>query len=442
MASLSSLPPEILNTVVEGLSGSDVINVRRVCRRTNALSSHQFGLKCLADLSFIWSSYSLQGLLDLSRNPLGRYVRRLTFATHFIYAERLTEDPAEQRTARRKSLFEQWEERNELLAQALENLQKLSVQPILGVYDILVPWTSLDDSESGDRTYRKGYGFQKYYGTDDEPRPPFVHTIEYVLKAAQRANLPVKAFHVHWDKDAKHGEDELRVLREQHLFSAPGVFKPGFELLTTLEQFDDFASKIPDSVTRTLIDTKNRKLELSTVKQKGVKLSIHPVTYFDWRILPPGEMDHCFREIRLALLSTQFDRLTTFLTNQARTLRVLHLEAIHIPLYEANPEATGATPDHTALNFLSMLRNDLSLEYLRMTRLSDELDEARLIGGHDDTWVGREEIQDGLQMYIQREEDGEFSVDEELNDDDEGEWISVHHSEDEDDGEAQPDALT
>ena len=443
MTSLLSLPPEIFNAVIEGLSGSDVVNVRRVCRRTNALSSHQFGLKCLADLSFIWSSYSLQGLLDISRHPLGRYVRRLTFATHFIYAERLTEDPTEQRTARLKNLFEQWEERNELLVQALENLQKLSVQPILGVYDILVPWVPLDNSDNGDRPPRKGYGFERYYGAVGvDSRPPFVHTIEYVLKAAQRANFPIKAFHVHWNKDRRREGDDLRVLREQYLFSAPGKLNPDFELLTTRQGFDQFEDRIVDWTTKTLIDTRNQKLEFSTIQLKGVKLGTHPRSYFDGHILPTGEIDHCFREIRLALLSTEFDLLITFLTSQARTLRVLHLEAIRIPLYDVGGEvAAELNPDHTALNFLSMLKNDLSLEYLRMTRLCDNFDFRRLIGGHDDTWVGREEIQEGLRIYMQREEDDEFSVDEELTDDDEGEWISVHHSEDDDDGETQPGAL-
>jgi hypothetical protein len=43
-----------------------------------------------------------------------------------------------------------------------------------------------------------------------------------------------------------------------------------------------------------------------------------------------------------------------------------------------------------------------------------------------------------LQIYIQREEDGEHSVDEDMaDDDDEGEWISVHHSENEDGSEGQ-----
>jgi hypothetical protein len=67
-----------------------------------------------------------------------------------------------------------------------------------------------------------------------------------------------------------------------------------------------------------------------------------------------------------------------------------------------------------------------------MNRVSNSRDQSRLIGGHDDTWTTTEEIQDGLQMYIQREENDEHSVDEEFSDDDEAEWISVHHSEDED----------
>jgi hypothetical protein len=447
MSSLLSLPPEIFNNIVEEVSGRDVMNIRRVCRRTNALSSHQFGLKCLADLSFIWSSYSLQGLLDLSRHPLGRYVKRLTFATHFIYAERLTEDPVEQRSARMKSMFEQWEERNELLVRALENLQKLAVQPVLGVYDLLVPWIPLDNNDGGDRPLRKGYGYEKYYGTveSEGPRPPFVHTTEYVLKAAQQAGLSLEVFHVHWDKDTKHEEDELRVLHEQHLLSAPGKLSPHFELLTTLECRQQFESPVPNFTRRVLIDAKHRKLELYTLQVKGVGLSEHPRTSFYWphpvltSVLVSGNVDHCFREIRLALLNTTIEDLTTFLATQARTLRVLHLEAIVLPLYDENLDS-DTEPDETALNFLSMLKNDLSLEYLRMTRLSDECDRSRLIGGHDDTWVGKQEIQDGLQMYIQREEDEEYSVDEDAaGDDDEGEWISVHHSEDEDENEAESD---
>lgn len=451
MSSLLSLPPEIFNNIVEEVSGCDVMNIRHVCRRTNALSSHQFGLKCLADLSFIWSSHSLQGLLDLSSHPLGRYVKRLTFATHFIYAERLTEDPVEQRTARMKSMFEQWEERNELLVRALENLQRLSVQPILGVYDLLVPWVSLNDSDSNDRPLRKGYGYESFYGSTvepDSPRSPFVHTTEYVLKAVQQAGLSLKAFHVHWDKDTKHEEDELRVLHQQHLLSAPGKLKPDFELLTTREYHHQYEVSVPNFTRRVLIDTKHQKLELYTVQVKGVGLSEHPRTYFHWdlpimtSVLVSGDVDNCFREIRLALLHTTIDDLTTFLATQARTLRVLHLEAIVIPLYDENLDSE-TDPDETALNLLLMLKNDLSLEYLRMTRLSDGCDRSRLIGGHDDTWVGRQDIQDGLQMYIQREEDEEYSVDEDVadDDDDEGEWISVHHSGDEGDSEVEPDTL-
>ncbi|KEQ63515.1 uncharacterized protein M437DRAFT_47062, partial [Aureobasidium melanogenum CBS 110374] len=70
MPSLLSLPPEIFNAVLDDVSGRDVMNLRLVCRHTSALSLHQFGHKCLTDLSFIWSPYSLQGLLDLSVHPL------------------------------------------------------------------------------------------------------------------------------------------------------------------------------------------------------------------------------------------------------------------------------------------------------------------------------------------------------------------------------------
>ncbi|KAI4843640.1 hypothetical protein E4T44_06634 [Aureobasidium sp. EXF-8845] len=452
MSSLLSLPPEICNTIFEEISARDVMNLRRVCRRTNALSSHQFGLKCLADLSFIWSSYSLQGLLDLSTHPLGRYVKRLTFATHFIYSERLTEDPAEQRKARLQDIFVQWDERNKSLVRALENLQRLGVRPILGVYDILMPWMSLDnsDSYSNDRQLRKGYGYEKFYGTvtTEVSYPPFTHTIEYVLKAAQQAKLPIEAFHIHWDRHAKHEQDEVRVLCEQHLFSEPGRLSSDFELLVTLEHIKRIEIEAPNRTSRFLIDTKRQRLELCTELVRGATSIPRNLTpLFDWEhalgtSLPPIiDMDHCFKEIRLALIHTSSGFLSQFLNKQAKTLRVLHLESITMSLYDESLEA-GIDVDDTALSFLSMLKHDLSLEYLKMARLSDGEDRSRLIGGHDDTWVGKQAIQDGLQIYIQREEDGEHSVDEDVSDSDEGEWIAVHHSEnEEDEHEVWPDTL-
>jgi hypothetical protein len=450
MSSLLSLPPEIVNTILEEVSGSDVMNIRRACRRTNALSSHQFGLKCLADLSFIWSSYSLQGLLDISTHPLGRYVKRLTFATHFIYAERLTDDPVEQREARLQNSFVQWDQRIGLVVRALENLRVLGVRPILGVYDLLVPWIALD-SDSNDRQPRRGYGYEEFYGADEPEMsyPSFTHAVEYVLKAAQQANLPVRAFHIHWDAHTPHEQDELCVLVERHLFSKPGNLNPDFEFLTTLEHLQRSEAdilRVPNFTNRISIDTKRQKLELCTLQAKTVGFSHLPSTILDWGSLnltplrPPMDMNHCFREIHLTFLHTSVGFLNDFLTKQAKTLRVLHLESIIMPLYD---EALNLEydPQDAALSFLTMLKNDLSLEYLRMTRLSDEEDRSRLLGGHDDTWVGRQEIQDGLQIYIQREEDGEHSVDEEMADDDEGEWISVHHSEDEDENEVWPGTL-
>ncbi|CAD0110430.1 unnamed protein product [Aureobasidium uvarum] len=396
--SLLSLPPEIFNAVLDGVSGRDAMNLRLVCQRTSALSSHQFGLKCLTDLSFIWSPYSLQGLLDLSAHPLGRYIKRLTFSTHFIYAEEFTEDPVEQRNARLETTFDQWEERSVPLVRALENFREANVHPILGSYDYQVPWLPLDNSNNdinASNPPRKGYGFENYYGTTklETRHATFMHTNQYILKAAQQAKFTVKAFHTNWNSQSLHQEDDIRFMQHQLLVSQPdGNIKPDFELLATF--------------------------------------------------LDP-EMCHCFGEIRIMLCDVGTEFLTAFLANQAKSLRVLHLEHITMDLWD---EAMGEDQDldngAMALNFLTMLKNDLSLEYLKLSRLSNARDRSRLIGGHDDTWTSREEIQDGLQMYIQREEDDEHSVDEEwLDDDDEGEWISVHHSEDEDEEEVWPGIL-
>ncbi|KAG9650495.1 hypothetical protein KCU95_g16029, partial [Aureobasidium melanogenum] len=445
MPSLLSLPPELFSAVLDDVSGRDVMNLRLVCRHTSALSFHQFGLKCLTDLSFIWSLYSLQGLIDLSVHPLGRYIKRLSFATNFIYAEKLTEDPDEQREARLKNTFEQWEERNGLVAQALANLQKLGVQPILGVFD--VPWDSSDSRNDSRRSTRRyGYGYEKFYGAAkldvsryedpfgmvDNSHPVFAHAVEYVLKAAQQAKLPVRAFHVHVEEGTRHNKDDLRVLQEQYF--RPGEFSPDFELTITV-LCSAFEEK-PGYTAKNLFDTKRLRYEFCTLPVEGTAWSTQSRADFDYhgiarhapRDHSPEAMDHCFREIRIAFCEGPLDALAEFLLSQARTLRVLHLEHIAMLYLEDDSD--------DVLDFLRMLKNLLSLEYLKMARLSSKDDRSRLIGGHDDTWTSREEIQEGLQMYIQREENDEHSVDEEWGDDDEGEWIVVHHSENEDEEES------
>lgn len=449
MSSLSSLPPEIFNAVLDGLSGRDAMNLRLVCRHTSVLSSHKFGLECLADLSFIWTPYSLQGLLDLSKHSFGRYVKRLSFATNFVHAEKLTEHPDEQREARIKGVIEQWDERNELLVQALKNFQKLNVHPVLGVFD--VPWNLLDvrnDSTTDARRY--GYGYEKFYGATrsdgwykqsigTEPRPPFVHAIEYVLKAAQQAQLPVRAFHIHRETGTQHKQDELQVLREQYLISRPGELRPDFEVTATVLFFE--AKNEPGFMSKVFIYTKRRRYEYCTLPLEGTAGPTQSRANFDWygtslhppsRPGPPrpGDMDHCFREISITFCDASLDSLKGFLLSQRKTLRVLHLE--HITMLYFNDDADEV------VDFFAMLKNNLSLEYLKMARLSSKDDRSRLIGGHDDTWTSREEIREGLQMYIEREENDEHSVDEDWNDDDEGEWISVHHSENEDEEEVWP----
>ncbi|KAH0415139.1 hypothetical protein KCU90_g14975, partial [Aureobasidium melanogenum] len=447
MPSLLSLPPELFSAVLDDVSGRDVMNLRLVCRHTSALSNHHFGLKCLTDLSFIWSPYSLQGLLDISVHPLGRYIKRLSFATNFIYAENLTEDPDEQREARLKNTFEQWEERNELVAQALKNLQKLGVQPILGVFD--VPWDFSDSRNDSRRSTRRyGYGYERFYGaarldvtndedpsgTIDNSHPVFTHAVEYVLKAAQQAKLPVRAFHVHREEGARHNKDDLRVFREQYL--RPGEFNPDFELTITV--FVPALEETLDYTAKNVFDTKRLRYEFCTLPVEGTAwstqsradLSYHGVALHPLLDSSPEDNDHCFREISISFCDAPFDSLAEFLLSQSKTLRVLHLE--HIAMLYLEDDADDV------VDFLRMLKNLLSLDYLRMARLSSKDDRSRLIGGHDDTWTSREEIQEGLQMYIQREENDEHSVDEEWNDDNEGEWISVHHSDNEDEEEVWP----
>ncbi|KAI5195654.1 hypothetical protein E4T39_08120 [Aureobasidium subglaciale] len=459
MASLSSLPPEIFNAVFVGLDGRDVTNLRLVGRR--------FGLKCLPDLSFIWSPYSLQGLLDLSAHPLGRYVKRLTFATHFVYAEQLTDDPEQLQQLEQKSMFEQWDERLKLVVQALGNLIRQGAQPVLGVYDILVPWIPLDhddsdynNNNSSDKDsvlQRRGYGYEKFYGKIDQdinPQASNVHAVQYVLKAAQQAKFLVRGFQAHLDDQLRHPvntTDEFRILKEQHLSPQPGRLDPNFGLFVITSGWKIWETA-PTLRFQSSIDTKLQAYDFHTIPPKHdpglrqIRVKFGTVAQRGQTILDQAlmvtsaRMHNCLREIRLAYCSTTVNFLTTFLHAQSDTLRILHLEHVDLEIAE-HADGVADEAEATGLDLLLALKNDLQLEYLRLTRCCSLYERSRLIGGHDDTWIGREEIQEGLQIYIKREEDDEHSVDSSWSDEDEGEWISVHHSEDEEEEDDDDDEL-
>ncbi|TIA08957.1 hypothetical protein D6C81_08890 [Aureobasidium pullulans] len=437
MASLLSLPPEIFEAVLEDVDGDDVLNLRRVNRRISALSTHQFGLKCLADLSFLCHQDSLKGLLELVAHPLGRYIKRLTFSTHVDWP---FQGPLVDKIEReRPRVLDTWDFRKSSspLAQALRTLDGLGIRPILGIYDPLVPWIALDDTRSGRE--RKGYGFDKFYG-DIQVKPTMrtwaLMAVRAVLDAVEQAGFPLREFHAHLDSHRR-SEDGLDTDLFDFLkyrFITPAFREPDLDLEVVYNSFNRQAN-LNFQIN---IDTKSQKYEYLTLPNPERDWLRHPRMSLVQRegLVPSiSNMPHKFHQLRLALVDTSFRFLTELLGSQADTLRMLHLEYVTINLFdeeEDDDNLGAADPDATGLNVLLFLRDELDLDYLRMNRVSNSRDQSRLIGGHDDTWTTTEEIQDGLQMYIQREENDEHSVDEEFSDDDEAEWISVHHSEDED----------
>ncbi|TIA43981.1 hypothetical protein D6C79_06672 [Aureobasidium pullulans] len=437
MASLLSLPPEIFEAVLEDVDGDDVLNLRRVNRRISALSTHQFGLKCLADLSFLCHQDSLKGLLELVAHPLCRYIKRLTFSTHVDWP---FQGPLVDKIEReRPRVLDTWDfgKSSSPLTQALRTLDGLGIRPILGIYDPLVPWIALDDTRSGRE--RKGYGFDKFYG-DIQVKPTMrtwaLMTVRAVLDAVEQAGFPLREFHAHLDSHRR-SEDGLDTDLFDFLkyrFITPAFREPDLDLEVVYNSFNRQAN-LNFQIN---IDTKSQKYEYLTLPNPERDWLRHPRMSLVQRegLVPSiSNMPHKFHQLRLALVDTSFRFLTELLGSQADTLRILYLEYVTINLFdeeEDDDNLGAADPDATGLNVLSFLRDELDLDYLKMNRVSNSRDQSRLIGGHDDTWTTTEEIQDGLQMYIQREENDEHSVDEEFSDDDEAEWISVHHSEDED----------
>ncbi|THY37248.1 hypothetical protein D6C99_09810 [Aureobasidium pullulans] len=82
--SLSTLPPELLTHIINQVDAKDLSNLRLVSKNLQIVSTPTFGERCLHNLAFMFSEYSLQHLVQMTESGLGRYVKKIMFGTHVL----------------------------------------------------------------------------------------------------------------------------------------------------------------------------------------------------------------------------------------------------------------------------------------------------------------------------------------------------------------------
>lgn len=64
------LPPELKRMIVHSSDDSSLPNLRLTCKELNEIASKPFGERCLAERRFMFTKYSMQGLLELTAHPI------------------------------------------------------------------------------------------------------------------------------------------------------------------------------------------------------------------------------------------------------------------------------------------------------------------------------------------------------------------------------------
>jgi hypothetical protein len=77
-----TLPNELLTNIADQVSPKDLPNFRLTCKTLANIAAKQFGQKRLAHCRFIFTKYSLQGLIDMTGHPVfGPCIKSIMFGT-------------------------------------------------------------------------------------------------------------------------------------------------------------------------------------------------------------------------------------------------------------------------------------------------------------------------------------------------------------------------
>ncbi|THW03903.1 hypothetical protein D6D26_03137 [Aureobasidium pullulans] len=223
------LPPELKRMIVHSSDDSSLPNLRLTCKELNEIASKPFGERCLAERRFMFTKYSMQGLLELTAHPIfGPCVRKISFNTHRITdadywletVGKLLPEEDRQATCKvvqaaaqdMKNLFKSKNGKAfKMLTQASLNLKKHGQQVTLGVFDDVI------HRDSEDEMLRKAYGFDECWGNVWPPdifMPGIWEPIDdlalgIIAKVLKSGNIPLPPLEMDLAKAPRSGSGNL-----------------------------------------------------------------------------------------------------------------------------------------------------------------------------------------------------------------------------------------
>jgi hypothetical protein len=185
--------------IVATTDPQDLASLRLASKLWCDLTSKRFGSTQLRHLRCVYSSYSLQCLVDLTAHPVfGPCIRSFEIGTYRMRKYLVNIQPhLEASPANVAALiqfpFQQSGLPRVLLTKALENLSRHGVIPMIGLFEDVIC------DESGKEYFRRGYGYDELYGSVDiirHGRSLVTQTLLDLINVGQRSGCPISGISI------------------------------------------------------------------------------------------------------------------------------------------------------------------------------------------------------------------------------------------------------
>ncbi|THY24932.1 hypothetical protein D6D01_05261 [Aureobasidium pullulans] len=418
-----TLPDELLSTISDAIDPEDLPNFRLTCKTLNDVSGKTFGEKRLAHRRFIFTEFSMQGLVDLTAHPVfGPCVKEIMFGTHRvtnnlhtllnrIEKSGITDNDKAMEVLR---LFdENWTRRSDfeirrlepMLSKALCNLQKWGSGVILGVFDDI----QLDPQRKAAYLVR-AYGLAlEYVGLPFRSMVVSENTaLQVIRNVCRNVNFQPKSVDLYL-----HGE-EIDPENEEAL--SPFILDNG-------QLRPEIDACLEDTFTHIGIVSSQRRLDFrqgtrfgeSPSRGENRNVSLHSFA----KPMRDAILSAPYRHLRIESCAVKINELIHILRAYAGTLRVVELIGVY--LWVVDKYDAGRCINRV----LQCLKDDVQLERLVLDNVRamhiDYYDGVLVAKGR--SWHGQQRIQRTLAVLIGYGMDGwDGSVEDEGDDKEVWNW--------------------
>lgn len=361
--------------IVAAADPRDLASLRLASKMWCGLSSKRFGSTRLRHLRCVYSPYSLQSLVDLTAHPIfGPCIQSFVIGTYRMRKHLVNTQPhSKPNPANVAALiqfrFQQSELPIALITKALENLNRHGVVPRIGLYEDVIC------DASGEEYYRRGYGYDKLYGSVDlarNGRSLVAQTLQDLISVSQGSEYLISGISIdlQWNSSDPQVIDRHmglhRLIRELALYHKdeslamydPDEYIPRWDMTVKLT---DPCDKVGPHVVQ--VCNQGRCLRLRSISLESFEITDLPQ-------LDSASFGHLayavkleYRLQRISLEHCFVDRsIFEMLWQHSRTLR--HMSVSNTTLYVDSIE------DGTEL--LDIFKTGLALETLSLCMLSYE----------------------------------------------------------------------